>query len=237
MLSNTFSTIVTNATAEIQFRRSVLTFEGVKSDAIFAYPPPLNVLALLIMLPLKFTMTPRWFHKTNVAVVRTFNAPLLLLISFLEGQSLWTDYSAKGFISHKAALTLGKKSNTLAFWGFARFSVHGDIQAVFDAEPPSDTPEEIDDTQTQGPIDYRKPSDNVREGGGQVISNSKKKENQDSGLMAKSLGTKQLREMMEEAVDGADTRRRLEELELRSKRIESLLVKLADKGAVSEEME
>ena len=37
MLSTTFSTIVSNATAEIQFRRAVLTLEGVKSDAIFAY--------------------------------------------------------------------------------------------------------------------------------------------------------------------------------------------------------
>lgn len=40
MLSNTFSTIVANATAEIAFRRAVLTFECVKSDAIFAYQPP-----------------------------------------------------------------------------------------------------------------------------------------------------------------------------------------------------
>ena len=35
MLSNTFASIVKNATAEIAFRRTVLTFEGVKSDAIF----------------------------------------------------------------------------------------------------------------------------------------------------------------------------------------------------------
>ncbi len=40
MLTNTFSKIAGNATAEIQFRRAVLTFEGVKSDAIFAYRPP-----------------------------------------------------------------------------------------------------------------------------------------------------------------------------------------------------
>jgi uncharacterized metal-binding protein len=41
MLSTTFSTIVANATAEIQFRRSVLTLEGVKSDAIVRSPQPL----------------------------------------------------------------------------------------------------------------------------------------------------------------------------------------------------
>ena len=60
MLSNTYTNLAQNATAEIQFRRAVLTFEGVKSDALFAYRPPLNFLALLVLLPLKFVLTPRW---------------------------------------------------------------------------------------------------------------------------------------------------------------------------------
>ena len=81
MLSSTFSKIAGNAAAEIQFRRAVLTFEGVKSDAIFAYQPPFNLLALFMMLPLKFIVSPRWFHKINVTAVRTINAPLLILIS------------------------------------------------------------------------------------------------------------------------------------------------------------
>ena len=81
MLSSTFAKIASNANAEIQFRRAVLTFEGVKSDAIFAYQPPFNLLALCIMLPLKFMLSPRWFHKINVAAVRVINAPLLVAIS------------------------------------------------------------------------------------------------------------------------------------------------------------
>ncbi len=60
MLSNTYTNLASNATAEIQFRRAVLTFEGVKSDALFAYRPPMNVLALVILLPLKFILSPRW---------------------------------------------------------------------------------------------------------------------------------------------------------------------------------
>ncbi|OAQ99301.1 hypothetical protein LLEC1_00734, partial [Akanthomyces lecanii] len=67
MLSNTFSIISANATAEIQFRRAVLTLEGVKADAIFAYQPPFNILAVFIFLPLKFIVSPRWFHKIHVA--------------------------------------------------------------------------------------------------------------------------------------------------------------------------
>ena len=70
MLSNTYTNLAQNATAEIQFRRAVLTFEGVKSDALFAYRPPLNVLALVFLLPLKFVLTPRW--------VRTCSAHLLM---------------------------------------------------------------------------------------------------------------------------------------------------------------
>lgn len=238
MLSNTFATIVANATAEIQFRRAVLTFECVKSDAIFAYPPPLNVLALLIMLPLKFTMTPRWFHKINVAVVRTFNWPLLLLISVLERKSLWANYSAKGISGNKAGAAKFKKPSKLAFWGFSRFSAHGDLQAVFESEPPSDVPEEIDDGTEQGPRDVQGIVVGARneEEDGQVISSGSKK---DSSSNLKSLSTKQLREMMEEAVDGADVRNRLEELELTTKRIETLLIKLADNpgSRVTEETE
>ena len=66
MLSNTYTILAQNATAEIQFRRAVLTFEGVKSDAIFAYRPPLNILALLVLLPLKFVLSARWFHKVRL---------------------------------------------------------------------------------------------------------------------------------------------------------------------------
>ncbi|TVY94498.1 hypothetical protein LAWI1_G000049 [Lachnellula willkommii] len=97
MLSTTFSNIVSNASAEIQFRRSVLTLEGVKSDAIFAYPPPFNILALLILLPMKFVFTPRWFHKINVAAVRTLNAPMLLLIGIIGKSTLRRIFSYFGY--------------------------------------------------------------------------------------------------------------------------------------------
>ena len=130
MLSSTFSTIASNASAEIQFRRAVLTFEGVKSDAIFAYQPPFNILALCILLPLKMVLTPRWFHKINVAAVRTINAPLLLLLSVFERRRLWST----------KPLTLKPALN---FWDLSRFSVHADIQAVFDSDPPQSILDEI----------------------------------------------------------------------------------------------
>ncbi len=50
MLTNTFFKIVADEAAEIQFRRTVLTFQGVKGDSIFAYPPRFNMLALAVLL-------------------------------------------------------------------------------------------------------------------------------------------------------------------------------------------
>lgn len=157
MLSTTFSQISSNATAEIQYRRAVLTFEGVKSDAIFAYMPPFNILALLIMLPLKYVLGPRRFHKTNVFVVRTLNAPLLLLISFIERKTLWVDERSNHQHYHNLSLlkpTIPAQpdilvsinawvTKKLAFWSFSRFSVHGDIHAVFDTEPSQRVLDEI----------------------------------------------------------------------------------------------
>ena len=147
MLSTTFSTIVANATAEIQFRRAVLTFEGVKADAIFAYQPPLNILALLILLPLKMVISPRWFHKINVAAIRTLNAPLLLLIGLLERRTLW----AASIRRPKEAEQLPKLLGRRALWDLSRgFSAHADIQAVFDAEPPQEIQDEIENDDDLG---------------------------------------------------------------------------------------
>ncbi|KAI9745207.1 MAG: hypothetical protein M1818_001485 [Claussenomyces sp. TS43310] len=139
MLSNTFASIVKNASAEVQYRRAVLILEGVKSDAIFAYQPPFNILALCILLPLKFIVSPRWFHKINVAAVRTLNAPMLLVIGYVERRALWSGLLRKGYNSQ--ARMYPRRSR---FWHlFSRgFSAHGDIQAVFDTAPSQDVEHE-----------------------------------------------------------------------------------------------
>lgn len=87
MLSSTFANIVNNANAEIQYRRSVMTFEGVKSDAIFFFMPPFNILALCGLLPLQLLLSPRWFHKVVVFSTRALNAPILLSIGLYERQA------------------------------------------------------------------------------------------------------------------------------------------------------
>lgn len=137
ILSNTFSKIAADATAEIQFRRAVLTFEGVKSDALFAYRPPFNILALLILLPLKFIISPRWFHKVNVTAVRVLNAPILLAISLYERRRLWKS-------KKRASLGPMKRSKWL-FLNFSSLNVHGDLQAVFDTDPPQSMLDQIEE--------------------------------------------------------------------------------------------
>lgn len=189
-------------------------------------------------------MSPRWFHKINVAIVRTVNAPLLLLISALERHSLWNEYSPKKATTNRGDAVKFKKPSKLAFWGFSRFSVHGDIQAVFDTEPPSTIPEEIDEAPQQGSRDVARTDRVLQEDGrdDQTASpvQTRKDSRKDLELPSKGgLSPKQLRQMMEEAVDGGDMSRRLEELELSTKRVEALLVKLVDSlgNPVTEETE
>jgi hypothetical protein len=133
MLSNTFGTIVQNATAEVQFRHAVFTLEGVKSDAIFAYQPPFNILAILILVPLKFVASPRWFHKIHVSSVRLLNLPLLLVIAVVERRGLWPN---AGNLS-AAEPSRGKRSKPW-FWEKWRITAHSDIEMVFEIPPPED---------------------------------------------------------------------------------------------------
>ena len=144
MLSNTFSNISANATAEILFRRAVLTLEGVKADAIFAYQPPFNLVAVFFLLPLKFVASPRWFHKIHVATVRFVNMPLLLIIAVAERRLLWP--TSKPPVA-ESVYPRAKKW----FWQKWQLSAHRYLRAVFQVEPPADVHRDIavDDHMTQ----------------------------------------------------------------------------------------
>ena len=223
MLSNTFSNIVQNANAEIQFRRAVLTLEGVKSDSIFAYQPPLNVLALLILLPLKVVVSPRWFHKVNVTAIRTLNAPLLLIIGWYDRKFLWKPTKPKAYEQSKAR-------SRLSFWDFSRFSVHGDIQAVFDAEPPTSIFEEVSDQDELEDYDCgadrRLSLPGKRNGGG---PRSRKAVRKDSTASMVGL-TEHISDILGDQ-GGGSLKIRLEKLEASNSRIENMLKKLCDDGS------
>lgn len=243
MLSNTFSNIVANAHSEIQFRRAVLTFEGVKSDAIFAYQPPFNILALVIMLPLKFFVTPRWFHKINVGAVRTINFPILLFLGFYERRNLWVTPRNTNLNSTNP----GGNTRRSRWWDFSRFSVHGDIQACFESEPPQELLDELEDEDVLDPSIIE-----AQEQAGQQHHTPQNKRlsvgsaNQQStspvrfrgshgatrheSLIPSSLGGhgghSQLAELIQELQP--DVGKRLDALEKSNKRIEGLLKRLCE---------
>ncbi|KAK4230965.1 putative calcium channel [Podospora fimiseda] len=146
MLSTTFSTVLVNAPAEIQFRRAVLTLEGVKGDAIFAYQPPFNILAFLFLVPLKFCVSPRWFHKIHVTSVRLLNLPLLLLIAITERRFLQPE--TVGGVPLAPAPSFAKaykppRGPPRFFWEKWKITSHSDISTVFEVPPPDSVLNEI----------------------------------------------------------------------------------------------
>jgi len=59
------------------FQKVVKTVEGVKSDAIFSYLPPLNILAFIFLTPLSYLCSPRTLHTINVFCIRLTVRPIL----------------------------------------------------------------------------------------------------------------------------------------------------------------
>lgn len=228
MLSNTFAIIVANSTAEVQFRRAVLTFEGVKSDAIFAYQPPFNLLALLLMWPTKLILSPRWFHKLNVTFIRIINAPLLLIISWYERYYLWKSLR----FDHGSIV---KPRNKLASWGFTKLSVHGGIQACFEVDPPPVTIDAISRMVADG---TDKAKDAIRQasrqGGSESRGSLKDQKRVRTQSTASANGfTEHLSNLLHDDKEGS-AKYRLQALEESNKRIEQMLQTLCGDSSSNE---
>jgi hypothetical protein len=227
MLSNTFSTIVANATAEIQFRRAVLTLEGVKSDAVFAYQPPFNILAVFLLLPLKFVVSPRWFHKIHVASVRLVNLPVLLVIAIAERRILWPRETKTKAIQHGERSFFREAINWLR--GTWRITTHNEITDVFDIPLPESVEHEIavDDELTRHLVRRQFTRHNTND------SIQKPASRRDSTFPGVS---QKLRGSFSDTGEIHDVGSRLDALEQTTARIEILLAKLcanSDSGDVT----
>ncbi|KAI0953934.1 hypothetical protein AcV7_007322 [Taiwanofungus camphoratus] len=132
ILSNTFSTINDDATAEAMYRRVVSTIEGVKADSLFSYQPPINLIALCMMLPASYVLTPRWFHKVNVFLIRLTNFPILLSISLYERQAklsgAYTFYETVSAAADKVFDTLPRAFKRLSEYSFIHWGV--DVHSI-----------------------------------------------------------------------------------------------------------
>jgi len=229
MLSNTFSTIVSNATAEIKFRHAVMTLEGVKSDAIFAYQPPFNILAIVLLVPLKFLVSPRWFHKIHVASVRFLNLPLLLVIAIAERRKIRPRDSSP---YHQTSNGVRAKARPW-FWEKWHITAHSRIEAVFDLPPPDSVLDEIaaDDEFTVHMIRRQFTNAGATAAGASDTQQDGAKTPQapsrrDSVGLYPGLAS-QLRGALGENEEVGDITIRLEALEASTARIERLLQKLA----------
>lgn len=83
VLTNSFMAIVQNADEEHQFVFAVNTISMVKSDALFSYVAPTNILAWLIT-PLRFFIPFRQFVKLNRTMIKITHFPVLFSICLYE---------------------------------------------------------------------------------------------------------------------------------------------------------
>lgn len=83
VLTNSFMAIVQNANEEHQFVFAVNTISMVKSDALFSYVAPTNVIAWLLA-PLRFVLPFRQFVRINRTVIKVTHFPVLSLIYAYE---------------------------------------------------------------------------------------------------------------------------------------------------------
>jgi hypothetical protein len=83
VLTNSFMAIVQNANEEHQFLFAVNTISMVKSDALFSYIPPTNIMGWLAI-PLKYFMSFKRFIKLNRLIIKVTHVPVLFSIFFYE---------------------------------------------------------------------------------------------------------------------------------------------------------
>lgn len=95
------------------FRRAVATIEGVKADPLFSYLPPVNLVALVVMLPASYILSPRWFHKVCIFASLNVLSSAFLFCAVVE--CLHDSVSYVCNMSNTAALSAATGSPTFRF--------------------------------------------------------------------------------------------------------------------------
>ncbi|KAJ5488517.1 hypothetical protein N7539_003407 [Penicillium diatomitis] len=83
VLTNSFMRIVQNADQEHQFLFAVNTISMVKSDALFSYVAPTNIIGWLLT-PLRYLMPFTQFIRLNRTIIKITHLPVLFTICFYE---------------------------------------------------------------------------------------------------------------------------------------------------------
>lgn len=133
-----YSRVYSNASEEYLFQRIVTTVEGVKSDAVFSYIPPFNLLALAILMPIKYVGSAETLHRVNVFLIRACNFPILFAISAYERYAYRTSRRAIR-LTERGQVKEAKSGFFGSILGSGSESL---IHAAFDLAPPPATPAE-----------------------------------------------------------------------------------------------
>ncbi|KAF9777364.1 hypothetical protein BJ322DRAFT_465771 [Thelephora terrestris] len=108
ILSNTYARTDANASREFLFQFAMTTIEGSKSDALFSYQLPFNLLAFLVLWPLSYVLSPRKLHSANVFMIKLTSFPTLVVIGLCE----------RGFSAEQP--TRGNRDTTSSFYNSIR---------------------------------------------------------------------------------------------------------------------
>ncbi|KAJ3854678.1 hypothetical protein EV368DRAFT_72760 [Lentinula lateritia] len=136
--------ILSNTVARIDaylFQFTISTIEGVKTDPLFSYQPPFNVLAFLILKPASWIVSPRALHSLNVFLIKLTSFPILLVIGIYER------YLAHGRVlresgkdaAHSIFNSLPRQIKNLPLIEALVGSTSADVyEAIFDVEAEND---------------------------------------------------------------------------------------------------
>ncbi|GAA5911768.1 hypothetical protein JCM6882_003347 [Rhodosporidiobolus microsporus] len=81
LLTNTFSAVQANAETEILYQKALRTVERAKADPLALYVTPCNIIALVVLFPLRFVASSYVRHKAQVYLARILNLPILLFLA------------------------------------------------------------------------------------------------------------------------------------------------------------
>lgn len=108
VLTNSFMAIVQNADEEHQFVFAVNTISMVKSDALFSYVAPTNVIAW-ILVPLRLVLPLRQFVRVNRTVIKVTHFPVLFFIYLYERIILQgTAFGSTDLVERRGRSRVGK---------------------------------------------------------------------------------------------------------------------------------
>lgn len=236
LLSNTFSVVAQNASEEAMYQHACLTLNGISTDALFSYMPPLNLLAIIIIMPASFVLTPRWLHKLNVALLQFTSWPLLVMIKICS-VSFRTPSSIASSPASYMESTAEKASHLLSWLPLPRSRTNPDrdiIEAAFiqAKNKPNDWEE-----WSASMIQIRENSNDsngsklnqvdVRNGTPNQLSTSSPLA-RIFGSKSSGKGKKVETETNYDSIDLLPLLKKLEEQEKSQKRIEELLIKLME---------